>query len=373
MSGRHRPHWQLPLTSKCELHGQVLGTTDVLQISTRRPRRFARRTVIKCPKTYDELCKLPGVGPYTAGAVASTVFGQRVPAVDGNVVRVICRLGAVRATAAKAHRHCTAQATRLLPEENGPLCGQLNEALIEFGATVCTPRKPLCEQCPLTAHCRAFAEVSTEPQVASVGRVGDIEDVCSLCSSDEDVERPTAVTVFPLTAVKTKQRVEHTVVCFVEVRNGNSGVLVPIVQRPVQGLLGGFFELPQVTIAADKSAVAHARRSAADQLLASLLGVGDAALIVERRDCGSVGHLFSHIRQTMFVEHVVLAESAKELIDRHIVDQQQRLQARTVKLVTHQQLTDDAVSAGNHKAIKLALTGVGGEKSTKKRKTAKRQ
>lgn len=109
------------------------------------------------PQTYDELLSLPGFGPYTAGAVASIAFGESVPAVDGNVLRVISRLAgyeddimlpAVR----KAFFGC------LLPcMEERP--GDLNQAFMDLGALVCLPNgKPRCESCPVSFCCEAHAK-----------------------------------------------------------------------------------------------------------------------------------------------------------------------------------------------------------------------
>ena len=97
------------------------------------------------PKRYDALLKLPGIGPYTAAAVASLAFGEQVLAVDGNVKRVAARLfclsGEVGARDAETH---------LGPHLPATKAGAFNEALMELGATVCTPRSPRCEACPVS-------------------------------------------------------------------------------------------------------------------------------------------------------------------------------------------------------------------------------
>ncbi|WP_038055349.1 A/G-specific adenine glycosylase [Thermus amyloliquefaciens] len=101
------------------------------------------------PPSYGQLLKLPGLGPYTAAAVASLAFGERVAAVDGNVRRVLCRLFALEDPSPKALQDL---AQRLLPEGEDP--GAWNQALMDLGATVCLPRVPRCPACPLEAHCR---------------------------------------------------------------------------------------------------------------------------------------------------------------------------------------------------------------------------
>ncbi len=103
-----------------------------------------------------ELVKLPGIGRYTAGAIASIAFEQRSPIVDGNVARVLCRIDRIesdprdRETAARLW----GRAEQLLPRRR---VGDFNSALMELGATVCTPRSPQCWVCPVRAHCEAFA------------------------------------------------------------------------------------------------------------------------------------------------------------------------------------------------------------------------
>ncbi|MBN1812873.1 MAG: A/G-specific adenine glycosylase [Anaerolineae bacterium] len=108
------------------------------------------------PSTFEALLALPGVGHYTAGAVASIAFGQDVPAVDGNVRRVLARVFAIREDVSRSavQQELEALAAKLLPSGQA---GAFNEALMELGATVCTPRAPKCERCPLRELCQAYA------------------------------------------------------------------------------------------------------------------------------------------------------------------------------------------------------------------------
>ena len=98
------------------------------------------------PSTYSEWRALPGVGPYTAAAVASIAFGEPHAVVDGNVRRVLARLFACA-------EGLQERATSLL-DRNRP--GDFNQALMELGATICRPRDPPCLKCPLVAHCQAW-------------------------------------------------------------------------------------------------------------------------------------------------------------------------------------------------------------------------
>ncbi len=110
------------------------------------------------PGEAGDLLDLPGVGRYTAGSVASIAFGRREPIVDGNVVRVVARLGAVDARADDPALVGAAwsAAADLVAASTDP--GRLNEGLMELGATVCTPAKPRCESCPCRSWCRARRE-----------------------------------------------------------------------------------------------------------------------------------------------------------------------------------------------------------------------
>ena len=122
----------------------------------RRAQRLHRTAMIvrerydgRLPEDPAELRTLPGVGEYTAGAVASIAFGLPVPAVDGNVKRVLSRLMDVGDPTAALLRD---EATRLLDPERP---GDFNEAMMELGAIVCTPRAPRCDDCPVRPHCSA--------------------------------------------------------------------------------------------------------------------------------------------------------------------------------------------------------------------------
>jgi A/G-specific adenine glycosylase len=107
----------------------------------------------RVPDTVDALRALPGVGPYTAGAVASIAFGRRVPAVDGNVVRVASRIAALRdPSTPAARRRIDALAASWVPAR---AAGDWNQALMDLGATVCVPRSPRCGECPIASACQA--------------------------------------------------------------------------------------------------------------------------------------------------------------------------------------------------------------------------
>ena len=113
------------------------------------------------PATAAEWRRLPGVGPYTAAAVASIAFGEVEPALDGNVVRVLTRLLAEPGDPARAaiRRRLEAVALSLLDRRRP---GDGNQALMELGATVCRPRRPRCVECPLADDCRVAGTAAAE-------------------------------------------------------------------------------------------------------------------------------------------------------------------------------------------------------------------
>jgi A/G-specific adenine glycosylase len=103
-----------------------------------------------------QLLALPGIGPYSAGAIASIAFGLPEPIVDGNVVRVLCRLFGLRGDPERAplKAELWRLARELVPPDQP---SEFNQGLMELGATLCTPSSPRCVECPLARHCVALS------------------------------------------------------------------------------------------------------------------------------------------------------------------------------------------------------------------------
>ena len=104
------------------------------------------------PETVDELRKLPGIGPYTAGAIAAIAFGKPHAAVDGNVERVISRLYAIETPLPDSKPEIRERAEVLVPQQEA---GDFAQAMMDLGATICTPKSPNCLICPWAEHCAA--------------------------------------------------------------------------------------------------------------------------------------------------------------------------------------------------------------------------
>ena len=157
------------------------------------------------PRTAAELVQLPGVGPYTAGAIASIAFGERAPAVDGNVLRVMARL--LEDDGNVTDQRIRDRWTGYLQSRMGDRPGDLNQAFMDLGSLVCLPKSPQCDGCPLSGFCGAFAH----------GTQGDYPN-----RGEKRTKRQEELTVFA-------------------VRSGDSFL---IRRRPPKGLLSGLYELP---------------------------------------------------------------------------------------------------------------------------------
>lgn len=116
-------------------------------------REVCQRFGGRLPDEVETLRTLPGVGRYTAGAVASIAYGRAVPVVDGNVTRVFCRLREIDGdpSSSVVQRRIWDDVARLVPEDRP---GWFNQALMELGASLCRPKRPVCSQCPVRTHCR---------------------------------------------------------------------------------------------------------------------------------------------------------------------------------------------------------------------------
>ncbi|KWU41321.1 DNA glycosylase [Rhodotorula sp. JG-1b] len=302
------------------------------------------------PRTAEGLLDIDGIGPYSAGSISSIAFAARSALVDGNVTRVLSRLVALHApAAAKATTSLVwALADVLVPpqateDEASPLSavgglnkpGAWNQALMELGATVCTPKNPKCEECPLSEECLAYAEAryvahrprSTDARAASDSEP-DMEDLCNLCSplpyATPAEARNHSVEVYPMAKEKTKKREEDTAVCVLEwVPKGAADATdeerqVLLVKRPEKGLLAGLFEFPAIDLAPEDSPLkASARSLRLDKLVRSLIDTSNCLLrspedandgaLVSRTSLPTVTQVYSHITRTYLAERVVLS------------------------------------------------------------------
>ncbi len=159
------------------------------------------------PISYKQILALPGIGPYTAGAIASIAFGQPTPAVDGNVLRVMSRIFALP----EIDQTNVQTAIKQQVADNFPPGreGDYTQALMELGALVCIPHNPVCSSCPLTSKCQAYAQNKQN--------------------------------LWPI--IKEKKQVRKTSRLVAVIRNGE---YILMHQRPSTGLLAGLWEFPGV-------------------------------------------------------------------------------------------------------------------------------
>lgn len=218
------------------------------------------------PADYKALRALPGIGDYTAGAIASIAFGLPTPAVDGNVLRTVTRLLAWPADVLAAS---TKRATFELLAPHYPAgheAGALNQAFMDLGATVCLPHgTPHCAHCPLTRLCLAHAEG------------------CEL--------------TFPHKKAKKARRQEKLTVFIL-----HQGSAIALHRRPDTGLLAGLWEFPHTK--------GHLSQAAARQFLET-----HGLPIARLQSLPAARHIFSHIEWHMHAYEVWLADDALQIAD----------------------------------------------------------
>ncbi len=155
----------------------------------------------KLPPTASDLRKLPGIGSYTAAAIASIAHSEPIAVVDGNVERVLCRLSGWEATGPKGAKELRSKVDALANELLDPRRpGDFNQALMELGATVCLPRNPQCMLCPLAAECRTRGEHKTASRPRMLSREVGHALCLRLSPSAPEVlleQRPATMTVMP--------------------------------------------------------------------------------------------------------------------------------------------------------------------------------
>lgn len=228
----------------------------------------------KLPNDVVELRKLPGIGRYTAGALASIVFGMDEPALDGNLKRVYARLFDVEAPVNST------EGERLLWEiahENLPKgkAADFNQALMDLGAMVCLPKNPRCEVCPLTKECKA--------KKRGVQHLRPVKTVKK------------SVPHYVHVAVVVVERIGRGAS-----PNGDNSLYVLLAKGPARGLLAGMWEFPNARVAGDPAeALAPALETAYRLTVRKKRGIQNPLAIVE--------HAYSHFS---VVVHAFLCESA---------------------------------------------------------------
>ena len=214
------------------------------------------------PRTQEELLKLAGIGNYTSGAIASIAFGEKVPAVDGNVLRILSRLSLDEEDILKdvTKRRVEHQLMEVMPGERP---GDFNQALMELGATVCIPNgKPKCEVCPWEKMCLAHLQGREEE--------------------------------FPKKEPKKKRTIEKKTILIIQDENKSA-----LHKRPASGLLAGLYEFPNLE--------GHLTEK---RVLEYLKKIGLEALRIQKIEASK--HIFSHKEWHMVAYQIRVDELAKK-------------------------------------------------------------
>jgi A/G-specific adenine glycosylase len=213
----------------------------------------------KLPAEKNLLRKLPGIGEYTAAAIASIAYGSDEVALDGNIRRVLTRIYNIAEPIGRpeTEHHLRDLAESLLP---AGFAGDFNQALMDFGALICTSRNPNCAECPLQDSCEAYA-------------------------IDIVKERP---------VVKTKTRIPHYTVTAAVIQRDHK---VLIAQRPLDGLLGGLWEFPGGKLLPGEELVDCLKREICEEL--------DVDIRI-MDSLGSYQHAYTHFRVTLYAFACVL-------------------------------------------------------------------
>lgn len=213
----------------------------------------------KLPSSYEELIKLPGIGSYTAGAIASIAYGIPVPAVDGNVLRVLSRVLASKRDILKqsTRRWLEEILIKVIPEDSA---GHFNQGLIEIGAIVCVPNgPPKCPVCPLSSLCLA--------------RIRGL--ICEI----------------PVKTPKKKRKIEDKTVAIIQFED-----TLALRRRSSEGLLASLYEFPNV------------EGHHSEEHLAQVFGLA-ADTIASIEPLPQAKHIFSHVEWHMTGYRIVLNRS----------------------------------------------------------------
>ncbi len=231
----------------------------------------------RLPQTMEGLMKLPGIGRYTAGAIASIVYNQAVPAVDGNVMRILSRVNDMTGdiTKSETNNQLWSLAGDLLPLDRP---GDFNQALMELGQTVCLSSSPVCHKCP-------------------------VADFCLALQRGTQLQRP----VRPKRPEVPHYQVTAGIICREDGR-------FLIAKRPSNGLLGGMWEFPGGKQEDGESLKAALRREIMEEL---------GIVIAVSRKLVVVQHAYTHFRITLHAYFAKLQEgipSNLEVADHAWVD-----------------------------------------------------
>lgn len=219
------------------------------------------------PSDAKSLLKLAGIGKYTAGAISSIAFKQIEPLVDGNVIRVLSRQFLIDKDIkeTKVVNEFWSIAGPLVDQERP---GDYNEALMELGATICTPKSPKCNECPISETCKAFSHKKD-------GKIDSIE-------------------IYPRKSKKSKK--EQSISCIV--LSCKKKYLIQ--KRPKEGLLASLWEFPNFEVESEQG------KEEVEEFLNEL-----DVFIDDLQYIGEIQHIFTHIKQKIFIYSLEIKDEKK--------------------------------------------------------------
>jgi A/G-specific adenine glycosylase len=244
------------------------------------------------PQTYDEVLALPGIGRSTAGGILSAAFGQAYPLLDGNVKRVLARLIALPVPPAKALGQLWDLSAEILDDQHPR---DFNQAIMDLGATCCTPKNPTCLLCPWRPFCQAY-QTHQQQQL-------------------------------PMT--ERRAPLPHKQIGVAVIWNDRQQILID--RRPDEGLLGGLWEFPGGKLEAGESYQDCVRREIREELAIDV-EVGDHLI--------TVTHAYSHFKVSLHVYHC-----------RHVAGDPQPLESQEIRWVTLDELDQFPFPKANSKII----------------------
>jgi A/G-specific adenine glycosylase len=252
------------------------------------------------PTQLAEVLALPGIGRTTAGGILSAAFNQPVAILDGNVKRVLARLVALPVPPAKAMKQLWQFSETLLDREHPR---EFNQALMDLGATVCTPKKPDCNSCPWTSHCQAY----------------NLGMQCDLPMREQSSPLP------------------HKTIGVAVIWNEQGQILID--RRRPEGLLGGLWEFPGGKIELGETVEECIKREIQEELGIEI-EVGDRLI--------TINHAYSHFSVTLTVHHC-----------RHLTGVPQPIESDEIRWVTLDEIDQFPFPKANSQII-AALRQDGG-------------
>ena len=336
------------------------------------------------PQNAKELMKeLPGVGRYTASAIASICFEEAIGVVDGNVVRVLSRMRLIGSDSSnQSTMDLFWDVANKIVDTKKP--GDFNQAIMELGATVCTPKSPSCNSCPVSKICKAYARSvvgSTKIQqtlpnhkdesIKQYFEISDIEDIpsCQFClPEDSPWDKSLGVMNYPRKAKKKAAKDEIFLVAVIERKlptNPNkSKSEYLIVQRPDSGLLAKMWEFPS-TLAVGTTSDNEVKHQLFEYL-EETFGAHGRLSLEGYKFIGEVKHVFSHLHHTYKVAKVEMSELATDTFDGVKL-------GKNIQWVTREMLYKSAISTAVKKIFHLYEQHVDGRSNKAVKQGQKRK